>query len=76
MPNHVSHNRYKAATFGQLAEAAGVQDVRTFMDWLTREDWKYMIDLGWRPFERLLKPPVVKFLREKFVDPATENLQS
>lgn len=72
MPQHVSQNRYKATTFGQLAEAAGV-DVRTFTSWLDREDWKRLIDLGWWPFQRILKPPCVKFLREKFVDQATEK---
>lgn len=49
-----------------LAKRAGVH-VTIFQDWLTADDWKHLIDLGWRPNRKKLTTPVVKFITDKYL---------
>ncbi|GAB3761477.1 hypothetical protein GCM10028817_38900 [Spirosoma pomorum] len=58
--------KYKSCYMTDLATKAGV-DVSTFQDWITGDDWKALIDLGWRPNKRILSPSVVKYIMDKIV---------
>lgn len=60
---------------GELSESIGV-DTRTFQSWLTPDDQIEMIRLGWNPFGRKLKPPVVRYLRDKFIDPELKRQET
>jgi hypothetical protein len=59
--------RYESCTLTDLAQLAGM-DLRTFQKRISPTDLKQMVDLGWNPFERSLLPPVVRYLRDRFVD--------
>ncbi|WP_460908652.1 hypothetical protein [Spirosoma areae] len=50
-----------------IARRAGYKDVTLFQCLLTPDDWIDMIRLGWVPYRKLLNPPVVKFIMDKFV---------
>ncbi len=58
---------YQSCTLTDLARLAGT-DLNTFQSWFEPADLKAMIDLGWSPFGRALKPPVVKYIRKKLID--------
>ena len=49
-----------------LAKRANTS-VNTFQNWFTVEDWVTLIQLGWRPNKRLLTPPVVKYIIDKYL---------
>jgi hypothetical protein len=57
---------YRACFMSDLAKRAGV-DVSTFKDWFTQDDKEELEKLGWQAKKRLLPPPVVKYITEKFL---------
>ena len=58
---------YRTCYLSDIAQRVGYGDVGTFLDCLTPADFQVMIDLGWRPVRtRLLPPPIVKYLMDKF----------
>jgi hypothetical protein len=59
--------KFQSKTMGQLAEVAGVGR-ETFKTWLTADDKKKMIDLGWDCFSNMLPPNVVRYLYARFID--------
>lgn len=61
--------KYQATSMTQLAELAGL-DWRTLAGYFTTQDFKAMIELGWNPLtqRKMLPPPIVKYIREKFID--------
>lgn len=59
--------RYRACFMTEIAKRAGYKDVTLFQCCLTPDDWIHMIKLGWVPYKKLLNPPVVQYLMDKFV---------
>ncbi len=59
--------RYESCTLTDLARLAGI-DLRTLQKKITPDHQRRMIDLGWNAFERVLLPPVVHYVRERFID--------
>ncbi|MBO0951188.1 hypothetical protein [Fibrella forsythiae] len=60
-------NKYASCTLTDLAQLAGV-DLRTLQDHIEKHHLLVMIELGWRPWNRKLMPPVVKYLRNELID--------
>lgn len=61
--------KYASTSLTQLAEMADL-DPRTLAAYFTTEDLLNMVKVGWNPFlqHKKLPPPVVKYIRDKFID--------
>ncbi len=60
-------NRDSPCRLGDFAKRIDI-DLRTFQRLLSADDQINMIRLGWSPFVQILPPPVVRYLRERFID--------
>lgn len=57
---------YKACFMADIAKRAGYDDLQSFQGLLTPADFHAMVDLGWLYYKKLISPPVVKYLMDKF----------